>query len=459
MKKALYLLAFLCTITSVKSQLYVQGGAMFHVGGTVTLQDEDFIRGPEGGAVITFEPGSNVLFTGNADNNISGYIGFLNLEIAKSDNHQVSLQNYNEEVTGQMVFTSGNFNLNNNTLLLGSTGTLINENENSRIIGATDGKVQARPTLNQPTNINPGNIGAGITSIKNLGEVIINRGYIFQAGLPSNAIQRYYEFNFIDPGKDNGLDATLRLHYFDAELAGADETKLVHWKYDYNSLTWADQGATGSVTRNTVDNWVQLTGIESLSPWTLAETSGPLPVIFSLFNVACKNNAVAISWQTATEINTNHFEVQRSTDGINWITLFTQQALGHNGVMQNYNYTDPRGTSLNRVFYRIKSVDNDGKENYTSINTTSCNNQIIWHVWPNPVKQQLNINIKLDGAYKTTVQLFDSKGALVHQSQKDLLTGNNQFAIELMGLPPGIYHLCLKWDGDKNSKNIKIIKQ
>ncbi|MBX2934693.1 MAG: hypothetical protein KF825_10630 [Ferruginibacter sp.] len=92
MKKALYHLAFLCTTTAVKSQLYVQSGAKFPVGGTVTLLDEGFIQEHGGGTAI------------------SGNIGLLNQEIAKSGNQQVSLQIFNEVVTGQMLFTSGNVN-------------------------------------------------------------------------------------------------------------------------------------------------------------------------------------------------------------------------------------------------------------------------------------------------------------------------------------------------------------
>lgn len=459
MKKYFLIIFFLCSFAGIRAQLYVQSGATLHIGGIVTLQNVDFIRSSSSGPVISFEPGSKVLFTGNADNIISGYIDFLNLEIAKEGNHQVSLQSYNEAVRGQMVFTSGFFNLNNNMLLLGNTGTLINENENSRIIGPTGGAVQARLQLNQPVGVNPGNIGAAITSTQDLGDVIINRGYVYVSPLPPNSIQRYYSINFIDPAKDANLNATLRLHYFDAELTSTDETKLVHWKYDNVSSTWLQQGPSSKITRNADENWAQLTEIGSLSTWTLAESSVILPLEFTRFNVSCENNTAVINWQTATEINTDHFNVQRSLNGTDWMTIATQNAAGQSSSLLNYSYTDPTPASSDRIFYRIQSVDIDGSKSYTPVRTSTCGSGILWQVWPNPVHQQAYISLKLDGVYKAAVRLFDNKGSLVRQWQKGLVRGNNQFSIDMQGLPAGTYHLFITWDEGRGQKSATILKQ
>jgi len=459
MKKYFLIIFFLCSFAGIRAQLYVQSGATLHIGGIVTLQNEDFIRPSSSGPVISFEPGSKVLFTGNADNIISGYIDFLNLEIAKEGNHQVSLQSYNEAVRGQMVFTSGFFNLNNNMLLLGNTGTLINENENSRIIGPTGGAVQARLQLNQPVGVNPGNIGAAITSTQDLGDVIINRGYVYVSPLPPNSIQRYYSINFIDPAKDANLNATLRLHYFDAELTSTDETKLVHWKYDNVSSTWFQQGPSSKITRNADENWVQLTEIGSLSTWTLAESSVILPLEFTRFNVSCENNTAVINWQTATEINTDHFNVQRSLNGTDWMTIASQNAAGQSSSLLNYSYTDPTPASSDRIFYRIQSVDIDGSKSYTPVRTSTCGSGILWQVWPSPVHQQAYISLKLDGVYKAAVRLFDNKGSLVRQWQKGLVRGNNQFSIDMQGLSPGTYHLSITWDEGRGQKSATILKQ
>lgn len=199
----------------------------------------------------------------------------------------MSLGNYNEEVRGQMTFTSGLFDLNNNSLLLSGTGSLINENENSHIIGPSGGSVNKTLELNRPDKANPGNIGSAITSSQNLGTITINRGYVYAFGLPPDAVQRYYTISFADHNKDVNLDATLRLHYFESELAGLDETNLVLWKREDFGPSWMEQGPPANITRNTTENWVQLTGISSLSAWALASSLSPVPVTLSAFNVTC----------------------------------------------------------------------------------------------------------------------------------------------------------------------------
>lgn len=459
MKKYLFPLLLLSLYTDAKAQFYMQSGTTLYSNGVITLQNEDFIIAPGAGTLTSFTPGSNVMFTGNADNIISGIFNFYNFEIAKEGSHQVRQQDAFTDVQGQMVFTSGLFNLGGQILRLASTATLVNENENSRIIGPTGGSLETTVTLNQPAAVNPGNIGATITSNKNLGEITIDRHYVDAYALPTNLAKRYYSIVFTDPANDNNLNATLRLSYFDAELESADETKLVPWKREETSMTWYEQGPAANITRNSNEDWVQLTGINSLSNWTLAETSGTLPVEFTLFNVACENNVDVIRWETATEINTHHFEVQRSENGRDWVTIATINATGQNGSSQHYIYRNTASTYTGKVFYRIRYVDKDGRSGYTIINTSACGNDENWQVWPNPVQQQLYISLKLNGAFKTTVQLYDSKGSLVRQWQKELLNGNNRFSVDMQGLPTGTYLLSANWDGGRSEKCIKIVKQ
>lgn len=459
MKKCLVISLFLGLYAGINAQLYVQGSATLYVGGTVTLQNADFIRSAAPGSSIIFEPASRVLFTGNTDNIISGYIDFLNLEIAKVTNSQVSLQGYDDAVRGQLIFTSGLFNLNNQMLLLGNTGILINENENSRIIGPTGGTVQARLMLDQPAGINPGNIGAVITSSKNLGTITINRGYVFSSPLPLTAVQRYHNILFDNPASDANLDATLRLYYFDAELGSTDETKLVHWKYQDASSTWQQQGPPGNITRNTTENWVQLTGIGSLSPWTLAQATAALPLEFTRFAVNCRNNAAVIDWQTASEINTHHFDIQRSVNGTDWITIATKAAAGQSSSLLSYSYTDPVPVSSAKLFYRILCVDLDGSKNYTPVRTFTCGESQMWQVWPNPVRQRAYVSLKLDEAAKVSIQLFDNRGSVVRQWQKELLPGDNQFAVDMQDLSTGVYYLLITPGEGRGQKGAKIIKQ
>ena len=159
-----------------------------------------------------------------------------------------------------------------NNIDLGATGAVNGESETSRLIGFAGGYIQIINTLNAPSSANPGNLGAIITSPQNLGSTTIRRGEQSQAngGGAGSSILRYYD---ISPATNSGLNATLRFSYFNAELNGLDENTLVLWRSPDN-ISWSNQGFT---TRNTITNYVEKTGIDAFSRWTLSATSNPLP--------------------------------------------------------------------------------------------------------------------------------------------------------------------------------------
>src|SRR5439155_20397820 len=98
------------------------------------------------------------------------------------------------------------------------------------------------PTLNNPQSMNPGNLGATITSSKNLGLVTIKRGYKEQSGgnAFNKSILRYYK---ITPANNTQLSATLRFSYLDAELNGVNESTANLFKSANNGSIWTGMNA------------------------------------------------------------------------------------------------------------------------------------------------------------------------------------------------------------------------
>ncbi|MGZ4012179.1 MAG: hypothetical protein ACXVLF_14560, partial [Flavisolibacter sp.] len=105
---------------------------------------------------------------------------------------------------------------------------------------------------------------------------------------------------------------TLRSGY----VTNLSELRVAHW----NGSTWKDEG-NGSTTGNNAEGTIQsLNTISSFSPFTLASTgpSNPLPVRFVSFDARLNvNRTVLVQWTTTSEINNDHFEVERSTDLVN----------------------------------------------------------------------------------------------------------------------------------------------
>ncbi len=439
---------------TAQNVLKVQSGATLKTTGgvVITLQDMNL----ENDGIISQGVGEGLFkFTGSANNTISGANAplFDLLEIAKTSNAKLSLQR-DINIGSRINFTTGLIDLNNNNILLQPLALLNGETETSRIIGLNGGYVEIINTLNTPVAVNPGNLGAVITTSQNLGSTTIRRGHMVQSSGSGivTSIERYFD---ISPTNNSALDATLRFNYFDAELNGLDETTVVMWK-SIDNIVWTSQGFT---TRDVVTNYVNKTGIADFSRWTLSSpVNNPLPVQFILFNVRCEGSKVSINWKTAQEINSNHFEIQRSINGTDWITIGTKQAAGNSNTERNYSFVDlvpVQGAGL----YRIVEFDTDGRKQFTSINKADCGAVDTWKVWPNPVQEQLFVNINVAVGSPAMIRVFDNKGSFIKEQRTVLMSGNNQLNIEMQRLPRGSYHVVIVWDNGQMQRSVKVIKQ
>ena len=323
----------------------------------------------------------------------------------------------------------------------------------SRITGTNGGYIEITNTLNAPSSANPGNLGAIFTSAANMGSTVIRRGHLSQvngAGA-GNSIHRYYD---ITPTTNTGLNASLRFQYFDAELNGLAENALMMWK-SINNTSWTNEGFT---TRDGTINYVEKTSIPGFSRWTLSSPGNPLPVVFSLFNVKCDNNKVEINWKTASEQNSDRFEVQHSGNGSLWTTIGTLPAAGNSTIEKSYSFID-NSPLASASFYRIAQFDIDGKIQYTGIIKNDCNHTGNIKLWPNPVVSQLYISITTTARSNTSINLYDAKGTLIRTQQTALITGNNLVNIDMSSLPNGIYHVAASWNQGSSQQSFKIIKQ
>lgn len=176
--------------------------------------------------------------------------------------------NGNLEVNGNLTFSNGALNLNSNQLLLAPASQVINESNNGGITDPSGGEVEITVDLNAPNQANPGNLGAIITSSANLGPTTVRRGHIAQTGGDHTGVLRYYD---ISPANNQNLDATLRFTYLDDELNGIPEGELELWRNP--GVYWEHKGFTN---RNPSGNYVEISGINSFSRWTLAGTNAPL---------------------------------------------------------------------------------------------------------------------------------------------------------------------------------------
>jgi hypothetical protein len=353
-------------------------------------------------------------------------------------------------VNNQVSFTTGLLNLNNYNITLDAAASLSGESETSRITGTTGGYVQITSNLNAPSAVNPGNLGAVITSTQNLGSTLIRRGHVSQKNGwgTGNSIFRYYD---ITPANNTALNATVNYNYFDAELNSLDENALIVATTTDN-ITWTNQGFDA---RNTATNIVTKSGFASFGRITLSTPLNALPLVWGSFNTVCKDNGVTITWKTMQESNTSVFYVRRSSNGRDWQTIASLPAAGNSSSTITYSYTD--GLSFPGALYRLVQEDRNGAQTVSPFLQSNCTVSDALAVYPNPVYNSCWVSIQSAGNRTVMMRLYDSKGVLVKQQLESVQTGGSQIAFSMNGLAQGVYNLVVSW-GNGNRRTIKIEK-
>jgi hypothetical protein len=380
-------------------------------------------------------PAATVWLTGsnNTSFNGTGIAVIRNLQLNTGPGSVMSLNNW-LEVTGTVNFQQGIIDLNGQQLQLKTTGTLQGESEASRITGVTGGSVVANSSdVDAPDQLNMGNLGAMLTSSANLGAVSIMRIHIpasFPGSPPPQGIQRCY---LIQPANDAALNATLRFYYLDAELNGNDTSTLVLWRSP-DGVNWTQVGFD---SRNSAQKYVEKQDLSTLSFWTLANATDPMPASQMTFKVSCEGPVAIVQWQTGEENNLNYFLVQRSSDGAVWTTL-NQMAATNNPTGSSYVFRDnqPAGNA----YYRLAVADQAGAVAYSPVFSGGCADiPVPLVIYPNPAESQAIAQVSVRQATMGMVVITDMTGQRVYQAGWSLQAGINQLTIPVVGLAAGNY--------------------
>jgi hypothetical protein len=181
---------------------------------------------------------------------------------------------------------------------------------------------------------------------------------------------------------------------------------------------------------------------EEPSLWDFVSGGGvPLPVEFTSFSATVQSGRSFLSWQTATELNNSHFDVERSDNGRDFVKIGQVAGHGTTTEMKNYIFTDSRPVNQ-LAYYRLRQVDYDGAYEYSKIVVAQANNLsgIQLSVYPNPASDRMFIQTSGPASIHR-LELLDISGRLVADLKECI--GENDFVTEvpLTGLKPGIYLL------------------
>ncbi len=166
-----------------------------------------------------------------------------------------------------------------------------------------------------------------------------------------------------------------------------------------------------------------------------------LPVKLVSFTGEKGKNFNELYWITASEINSEYFEVQRSSDGVNFESIGKVHAAGNSNDILQYTFVDyeqPSGTS----YYRLKQYDYDGQNetfNIVAIDNDSSNEFEMNALFPNPTSAAMTVNFHSSESGSHFIFINDAQGKEVFAAMIASLQGQNKFSLPTQNYASGTY--------------------
>ncbi|HMO61002.1 MAG TPA: pectinesterase family protein [Ferruginibacter sp.] len=178
----------------------------------------------------------------------------------------------------------------------------------------------------------------------------------------------------------------------------------------------------------------------------------PTPLKLLAFNATYSNNKVMLNWRTSNEENTREFDVERSLDGVRFITMGHVSARNTAG-QNNYSFTDNDDFS-GIAFYRLKMKDRDGGFAYSFTTSVNIRRGDSLKVLPNMVSSNMYVfHSKAKEGAKIEVYAFDGRQVLKLNVQRDAV----QTPVNAAMLPAGNYNLV--YINGIKTEFVKFVKQ
>ncbi len=410
-----------------------------------------------------------------AENQLSGSIPAVLGNLPKLENFELQFNQLSGSIPAQFgnLFNLGVLSLNNNQLsgsipaefgnLSKLGGLYLEYNQLSGSIPAEFGNLSILYELDLEDNQLSDSIPAALDSLSNLAKLELQDNHFTFAGM--EGIESAYEdINIFQYAPQ----ATIPLNYQGGQLSvsvGGTPTNNTYYWYKDNVLYKTIGGdSVLTITENgnysvSVTNAIATLTAESYTDLVLYSdtvTVTNLPVSLLSFTATKEGNKSLLQWTTANEVNSSYFEAERSSDGVSFTGIGHVDAAGNSGSAKNYSLVDAKPVN-GMNYYRLKVVDKDGEFSYSQIRTINEGMSFGVSIYPNPVKNSLNLNFSSDKAMTVQVVVVDNGGKVVATQQMEIASGASTQGINVGGLSGGTYYVRLV--GSEGEAELRFVKE
>ncbi len=240
-----------------------------------------------------------------------------------------------------------------------------------------------------------------------------------------------------------------------------------------NSLTFADfKPGGGTINGNNgagrlvSDGYALRMGLASFSEFGIGESGTLLPIELVSFTVEKCNNGkdVLLKWNTATEVNNDHFEIEVAKtiygdETLSFVKIGEVKGNGTSTIGHSYSFIDEELNKTSVRYYRLRQMDFDGSESYSPIRAVTFGKGVLQvsALYPNPVSDVLNYSLTSDHEQEITISITNVLGQEIFYQTMQIDNGINTLNFNVNQLSQGIYFLNIT-DDTKNEVHKKFEK-
>lgn len=452
----------------------ISGSGTFNLetGGTLGIGSSDGItltssKGNIQTSTRNFASDGNYVYNGfSAQVTGNGITSVNNLTIDNSSG--VSLSG-DLSVNNLLTLSSGNLILGTKNLTLGTSASISGTPSASNMV-VTDGSGELRKNFSGistfifPIGENTGtteyspvtlNFTSGTFSNAYAGARCVNSKHSNNSSL-TDYINRYWK---LTQSGISSFSCDVSFQYNHADVVG-NEANLYCGHWDGSNWTILNSvDPTNNILSGTVTSFSDFSG----------GNSSALPVELVSLNAKVTNENILLTWQTATEINSYGFNVERKlqtaelSNETSWMKIGFVSGCGNSSSPKNYSFVDNNITS-GKYSYRLKQIDNNGKFKFSKeieVEIIKPMNFSLLQNYPNPFNPSTTISFSIPKRSFVTLKIYDQLGneiTTLVNGEKEAGNYSAQFSSNIKLLSSGIYFYRLQAGDFAAIKKLILLK-
>ena len=244
------------------------------------------------------------------------------------------------------------------------------------------------------------------------------------------------------------------------------------WTYNFGAILLIEDGSDFNAYYHTTNDrythfnqpyYLKMSKASFGTLATIAVVTSEIPVELASFTGLKTQNGIKLDWITATELNNHGFEIQRSIDGNEFVTIGFVKGKGTTTERSYYTYSDQfYFINENILYYRLKQVDYDGSfsfSNILSIENSSATEFTLAQNYPNPFNPETIIEYSIPGDRFVGLRVYDAMGSEIITLVNEQKTAGTHFVVfDASRMPSGVYFYTLIAGDFVSTKKMMLVK-